>query len=277
MTKIKLTSWNVNSVRLRAPQIARFTQEQNPDIIGLQEIKCLEEQFPFDEFKAMGFPHIEVSGQKGMHGAATVSRFPLKRMDTDFCPEGHARHVSTRVDLGGKNDFEFHNFYIPAGGDEPDPKANPKFAHKLHFLDKMIDYFEARVTENARKVLVGDFNIAPHENDVWSHKQLLKVVSHTPIEVDALAKLQNSGNFTDCARSLHGDAAKQELFSWWSYRSRDINKSDRGRRLDHIWVSPALKQAALKTKTAGHKIHRSCRLWERPSDHAPVTQILDFS
>lgn len=282
MTKIKLTSWNVNSVRLRAPQIARFTEEQQPDIIGLQEIKCLEEQFPFDEFKKMGFEHIEICGQKGMQGTATVSKFPLTRMDTDFCPEGHARHVSTLVhlegvDLGGKNDFEFHNFYIPAGGDEPDVKANPKFAHKMDFIDRMIDYFGDRLGENARQVLVGDFNIAPHENDVWSHKQLLKVVSHTPIEVDILYKLLACGNFTDCARALHGDAAKQELFSWWSYRSRDINKSDRGRRLDHIWVSAALKEAAEKSMAAGHKIHRPCRLWERPSDHAPVTQILDFS
>ncbi len=277
--QIKLTSWNVNSVRLRAPQIARFTQEQNPDIIGLQEIKCLEEQFPYAEFKAMGFEHIEISGQKGMHGAATVSKFPLTRMDTDFCPEGHARHVSTKVDLGanlgGSDNFEFHNFYIPAGGDEPDVKANPKFAHKMDFIDRMIDYFGERADENARQVLVGDFNIAPHENDVWSHKQLLKVVSHTPGEVEILNKLLACGDFTDCARIFTPDDVK--LHSWWSYRSRDINKSDRGRRLDHIWVSPALKNAAKNARAAGHEIHRPCRLWERPSDHAPVTQILDFS
>ncbi len=277
MTKIKLASWNVNSVRLRAPQIARFAREQQPDIIGLQEIKCLEEQFPFDEFKEMGFAHIEVSGQKGMHGAATVSRFPLTRMDTDFCPLGHARHVSTVIDIGGAKDFEFHNFYIPAGGDEPDIETNDKFAHKLDFIDRMTNYFDERCKENPRMVLVGDFNIAPHENDVWSHKQLLKVISHTPVEVDILAKLQESGGFTDCARALHGDDAKQELFSWWSYRSRDINKSDRGRRLDHIWVSPALKDTVLAGDKTSHKIHRDCRLWERPSDHAPVTQILDFS
>ncbi|MCF6274402.1 MAG: exodeoxyribonuclease III [Robiginitomaculum sp.] len=277
MKKLKLTSWNVNSVRLRAPQIARFTREQQPDIIGLQEIKCLEEQFPFDEFKKMGFEHIEISGQKGMHGVATVSKFPLKRMDTDFCPLGHARHVSTLVDTGGKNNFEFHNFYIPAGGDEPDVRTNDKFAHKLDFIDRMTNYFDERCSENPRLVLVGDFNIAPHENDVWSHKQLLKVISHTPIEVERLNDLLETGNFIDCARALYGDDAKQDLFSWWSYRSRDINKSDRGRRLDHIWVSPALKPAVMSGGQEAHKVHRDCRLWERPSDHAPVTQILNFS
>ncbi len=260
-------------MRLRAPQIADFVAEHAPDVLGLQEIKCLEEQFPYDAFKDMGYSYFEVSGQKGMHGAATVSKFPLTRMETNFCPEGHARHVSTIVHMGKKS-FELHNFYIPAGGDEPDASTNDKFAHKLDFLAVMTKYFKSRASENARQVLLGDFNIAPHENDVWGHKQLLKVISHTPLEVETLARLQASGDFTDCARALYDETAKQELFSWWSYRSRDINKSDRGRRLDHIWVSPALKDTLGGQDS--HTVHRYCRLWERPSDHAPVTQVLDL-
>ncbi len=274
MSTLKITSWNINSVRLRAPQIARFAAEHAPDIITLQEIKCLESEFPRAEFLAMGYPHIEISGQKGMHGVATVSKLPLARMDTDFCPEGHARHISTKVEMGAHS-FELHNFYIPAGGDEPDPQLNPKFAHKLAFLDTMKNYFAHRAKDNPRLVLTGDFNIAPHENDVWSHKQLLKVVSHTPIEVEKLAALQNAGDFTDTARLFAGDDDK--LYSWWSYRSRDINKSDRGRRLDHIWVSPALLPAVQKSGPGAHTLLRECRLWERPSDHVPVTQVFDFS
>ncbi len=274
MTKIRIASWNVNSVRLRAPQIARFAKEQAPDILALQEIKCLETQFPRAEFIAMGYPYIEIAGQKGMHGAATISKFPLARMETDFCPEGHARHVSTQVDLGADS-FELHNFYIPAGGDEPDPEINPKFAHKLAFLEGMRAYFAARAAENPRLVLTGDFNIAPHEHDVWSHKQLLKVVSHTPLEVEMLAALQKAGDFTDTARLFAGETEK--LYSWWSYRARDINKSDRGRRLDHIWVSPALLPAVQKAGPGAHTLWRECRLWERPSDHVPVMQEFDFS
>ncbi|PHR61158.1 MAG: exodeoxyribonuclease III [Robiginitomaculum sp.] len=274
MTKIKIASWNINSVRLRAPQIADFAKDAAPDIIAIQEIKCMEDQFPREEFLAMGYPHMEISGQKGMHGAATVSKIPLTRMDTQFCPREEARHVSTIVTPHGAKPFELHNFYIPAGGDEADPETNPKFAHKLGFLDTMTKYFTARASENARQVLVGDFNIAPHENDVWSHKQLLKVISHTPLEVDILNTLLACGDFTDCARAHLEDDEK--LFSWWSYRSRDINKSDRGRRLDHIWVSAALKDAALSSGKDGHEVHRHCRFWERPSDHAPVTQILDL-
>lgn len=274
MNEIKIASWNINSVRLRIGQVAEFVEQERPDILCLQEIKCLDHQFPSEDIRKLGYPYIEISGQKGMHGTATVSKYPLTRMDTSFCPRDEARHVSTIVHLDAHPDIELHNFYIPAGGDEPDAEINPKFAHKLEFLDTMTRYFKARAHENAQMVLLGDFNIAPHENDVWSHKQLLKVVSHTPIEIETLAKLQDAHDFIDCARHVHGNDAKQDLFSWWSYRSRDINKSDRGRRLDHIWVSPALKPTI--KKLGSHKIHRPCRLWERPSDHAPVTQILSF-
>jgi len=179
MTKIKIASWNINSVRLRIEQVANFAKEHTPDIITLQEIKCLDDQFPRKECEALGYTHIEISGQKGMHGTATISKIPMSRMDTDFCPRGEARHVSTNVAIGSGNDFELHNFYVPAGGDEADPETNPKFAHKLTFLDNMTKYFKKRSSEDGRHVLTGDFNIAPHENDVWSHKQLLKVVSHT--------------------------------------------------------------------------------------------------
>ncbi|MEP1229404.1 MAG: exodeoxyribonuclease III [Litorimonas sp.] len=274
--KIKVATWNINSVRLRQDQVARFLREEQPDVLGLQEIKCLEEVFPYAPFRELGYEHIEVSGQKGYHGVATISRLPLRRMDTQFCPLGHARHVSTKV-TAGHTDFEFHNFYIPAGGDVADPIVNDKFAHKLEFLETMRSYFADRfLQKNGRLILVGDFNIAPHENDVWSHKQLLKVVSHTPLEVGILDTLQKSHDFTDCSRLFAGDDDK--LFSWWSYRGKDPMKSNRGRRLDHIWVSPELRPAVEAGGKAAHEIHVPCRTWhEKPSDHVPMTQILDLS
>ncbi len=270
MPQIKIATWNINSVRLRIAQIEEFARTHAPDILCLQEIKCLPEQFPTEAVRALGYEHIEIKGQKGMHGVATLSRLPLQRMDTDFCPRGEARHVSTQVIWDQGPDFELHNFYVPAGGEEPDIEVNPKFAHKLEFLQNMNDYFTRRDRDAVEMVVVGDLNIAPHENDVWSHKQLLKVISHTPVEVEALANVQAAFNFIDCARAMIADEDK--LYSWWSYRSRDINASDRGRRLDHIWVSPGLKTAAIRD--GAHEIHRYARLWERPSDHAPVTQIL---
>ena len=136
-------------------------------------------------------------------------------------------------------------------------------------------YFEDRFLQgDARQVLVGDFNIAPGEHDVWSHKQLLKVVSHTPLEVSRLEKLQKTHDFIDCARVHIPD--EEKLYSWWSYRARDVFKSNRGRRLDHIWVSPALKPAVISPGREGYEIHTPCRIWEKPSDHVPITQILDI-
>ena len=155
--QIKFCTWNINSVRLRLPSIERFLKEAQPDVIGLQEIKCQNDQFPYEPFKALGYEHIHVAGQKAYHGAATLSKLPMERMDTQFCPLGHARHVSSKIKAGGKS-VEFHNFYVPAGGDVADPVVNDKFQHKLDFLKNMTDYFEARSSADPM-VLVGDFNI----------------------------------------------------------------------------------------------------------------------
>ena len=153
------------------------------------------------------------------------------------------------------------NFYVPAGGDVADPDKNPKFAHKLQFIDEMTQHFRANPPK--RQVLVGDLNIAPLAEDVWSSKQLLKVVSHTPVETDALKKLIADGGWHDAVRGYFGADAK--LYSWWSYRARDWAASDRGRRLDHIWVSHDLADSVQDVS-----IHRALRSAEKPSDHVPV-------
>jgi len=274
--KVKVATWNINSVRLRIDQVIQFLTEQQPDVLGLQEIKCVEAQFPYQPFRDAGYEFIEVKGQKGYHGAATVSKLPMERLPTSFCPLDHARHVSTRV-IAGDQDFEFHNFYVPAGGDVADRTVNEKFGHKLDFLENMRCYFAERfAVGDDQQILVGDFNIAPHEHDVWGHKQLLKVVSHTPMEVEILETLRKTHDFTDTSR-LFADG-EEKLYSWWSYRARDVMKSNRGRRLDHIWVSPALKPCVEAMGREGHEIHVPCRTWaEKPSDHVPMTQVLDLS
>ncbi|MEM7728000.1 MAG: exodeoxyribonuclease III [Pseudomonadota bacterium] len=277
--KVSIATWNINSVRLREPIVLRFLEEEQPDILCLQEIKCQNDQFPEKNFRALGYDHIEVAGMKAYHGAATISKLPLERLPTAFCPLDHARHVSTRVvadaSLGDAGDFELHNFYVPAGGDVADRDVNDKFGHKLDFIDAMKRYFAGRFAEGDKhQVIVGDFNIAPHENDVWSHKQLLKVVSHTPGEVALLEELRASHDFTDTSRLFADDADK--LYSWWSYRAKDVMASNRGRRLDHIWVSPALKPAVEAVGPDGHTIHVGARIWEKPSDHVPVVQVLDL-
>lgn len=280
---VSIATWNINSVRLREDLVCEFLREREPDILCLQEIKCLPEQFPTKKFKALGYTHIEVSGMKAYHGAATLSRLPMERIETDFCPIGHARHVSTRViadaSRGDKGDFELHNFYVPAGGDVADREVNDKFAHKLDYLEAMRAYFADRFARgDAHQVIVGDFNIAPHENDVWSHRQLLKVVSHTPIEVETLETLRKAHDFIDTSRLYAGDEDK--LYSWWSYRSRSLDADGlmaaRGRRLDHIWVSPALRPAVEALGLEGHQILTDWRVKTKPSDHVPIIQSLDL-
>jgi len=272
--RVKITTWNINSVRLRQNLVADFLRQHAPDVLALQEIKCLNEQFPEKPFRDLGYEYIEISGQKAYHGAATLSRLPMERLPTRFCPLDHARHVSTRV-VAGSEDFELHNFYVPAGGDVADPEVNDKFRHKLDFLAAMNGYFTQRFKHgDSQQVLVGDFNIAPGENDVWSHKQLLKVVSHTPLEVEILERLRKSHDFIDTSRLFRD--ADEKLYSWWSYRARDVFKSNRGRRLDHIWVSPALEEPARRAGREGFEIHTDWRIKEKPSDHVPVTQILDI-
>jgi exodeoxyribonuclease-3 len=265
---MRLVTWNINSVRLRIDQVIRFLEEERPDVLCLQETKCQDDQFPRKAFVKAGYEHLAICGQKGYHGVAIASRVPLEQPEAlRFCETGDARHIAVALP-GGQ---ALHNFYVPAGGDVPDPKANPKFAHKLGFVERMTAHFSKRRKEP--QILVGDLNIAPMENDVWSHKQLLKVVSHTPVETGAMEKLVSEGGFVDAARELV--PAGEKLYSWWSYRARDWSKADRGRRLDHIWVTEPLKSAALKGGREAFRIHREVRGWERPSDHAPVR--LDFA
>lgn len=256
-------TWNINSVRLRLPMVLDFLKKYQPDILALQEIKCTNDQFPAAAFAEAGYPHQAVHGQKGYHGVATVSRFPITETHTrDFCAVGDSRHVSARVDMG-QGPINVHNFYIPAGGDEPDPKVNPKFRHKLNFLTELQDWFDTPEFD-AGHLIAGDFNIAPHENDVWGHKQLLKVISHTPIETEALDRLLARRNWTDLVRKhIPHD---QRLYSWWSYRAKDWDAADKGRRLDHVWSTGDIAQ-----HSSGAEIIRDARGWgEKPSDHVPV-------
>ncbi len=265
---LTIATWNINSVRLRRPLVEEFLQRYQPDILCLQEIKCQNEQFPAREFAAAGYPHQAVNGQKAYHGVATLSRLPLTDVaHKDLCNAGHARHVSCRVQYGD-TPLEIHNFYVPAGGDVPDPSVNDKFRHKLDFLDEMKAWF-ADPEFSSGKIILGDFNIAPHENDVWSHKQLLKVVSHTPIETEKLDQLLTSGNWTDLVRA-HIPHEKK-LYSWWSYRARDWSLSDKGRRLDHVWATPDIARMSRSCDVV-----RAARGWgEKPSDHVPVIVTLD--
>src|SRR3984957_7450411 len=235
MTALKLTTWNINSVRLRINLVAKFIKAVRPDIICLQETKCPDDAFPLKRFKRLGYENIALNGQKGYHGVVVLSRLPFESFDIQiFCGKKDRRHGPGGFGerAGFRDPITVHNFYVPAGGDIPDPAVNPKFAHKLAFLDEMREAATLRQAAG-RAILVGDLNVAPLEHDVWSHKQMLRVVSHTPIECDKLNAVRAAGGWIDSMRVLTPEPAK--LYTWWSYRSPDWRTADKGRRLDHIW------------------------------------------
>ncbi len=258
-----LATWNINSVRLREPIVLKLLQEEAPDVLCLQECKSPVEKIPTEGFAALGYRHLVARGQKGYNGVAILSKTPIEDLgDRDFASLNHARHVAVRMENG----VVLENFYIPAGGDVPDREVNEKFGQKLDYINEMRDHW--RTSRPEKSIIVGDFNIAPREDDVWSHKQLLKVVSHTPIEVEHLAEMQEAGGWVDVTRK---DIPEGPLYSWWSYRARDWSAADKGRRLDHIWATPDIAGASHSSR-----ILRDARGWEKPSDHAPVFASFDL-
>lgn len=254
---IKIASWNINSVRFRIDIVTRFLTEQAPDVLCLQETKVIDGDFPDSVFRALGYQHIALHGQRMHHGVAIISKHPLTATDRhDWQSNAEARHIGVQLPHG----LRIENVYVPAGGDIPDRAENPKFGQKLDFIDRMTRWSQ---TVAAPTLLVGDFNIAPLESDVWGHKQLLDVVSHTPIEVAALGALQAAGNWVDLGRQFVPPPAR--LYTWWSYRAKDWAASDRGRRLDHMWAT----QDVAATATS-HQVFEEARSWLKPSDHIPI-------
>jgi exodeoxyribonuclease-3 len=259
---LKVASWNINSVRARLEIVERFLTEHQPDILCLQETKVIDGGFPEGVFRRLGYNHQVLHGQKMHHGVAIVSKVPMRDDDRlDWQANGEARHVGVRLENG----LRIENVYIPAGGDEPDRTVNPKFGQKLDFFERMIDW-SAKL--DVPTLLVGDFNVAPLECDVWSHKQLIKVVSHTPVECELMDRMQKAHGWIDIGRKFY--PAPERLYTWWSYRAIDWAASDRGRRLDHMWASPAIAD-----KAVSHQVIESARSWTRPSDHAPL--ITEFA
>jgi exodeoxyribonuclease III len=253
---LRIASWNINSVRARIDIVERFLREEAPDVLCLQETKVADPQFPEGTFRQLGYNHMAINGQQMHHGVAILSKVPLQNKRVhDWQANGEARHVG--VEVAG---VQLENVYVPAGGDIPDREQNPKFGQKMDFLERMTGW---AATLEQPTILTGDFNVAPLETDVWSHKQLVNVVSHTAIEIEALDGLQAAGKWVDLARQFV--PPEEHLYTWWSYRAQDWETSNRGRRLDHMWVTPGLEK-----KAVAHIVHKPCRNWGKPSDHVPI-------
>lgn len=267
---LTVTTWNVNSVRRRLPLLERLVSEARPDLICLQETRCPDGQFPLRRLTRLGYANAALNGRNGSHGVAVLSRLPFDAVaGGEGCGRPDSRHLAVTLGerAGLRDPLTVHNFYVPAGGEEPDPARNAKFAHKLAFLDDMRTRQDLRPGRTGHAIVVGDLNVAPLEHDAWSHRQLTGAVSHTPIECEMLAAVQAAGGWFDVPRAFTPEPAK--LYTWWSYRSPDWAAADRGRRLDHIWVSPAIAGRVRDMTVA-----RQARGWPQPSDHVPVTAVI---
>ncbi|MEO0348184.1 MAG: exodeoxyribonuclease III, partial [Pseudomonadota bacterium] len=200
---------------MRIKLLANLVAKAQPDIICLQETKVADQQFPLSQAQQI-MPYAYYLGnplQSGYNGVAILSKMPLDLIPPVYWyGKNDARFIGARL----PNGTEIHNFYVPAGGDEPDPKINAKYAHKLQFAEEMTNWYQQNYQPDHKIIMLGDLNIAPQEHDVWSHKQLLKVVSHTEPEVSRMKQLQQTLNWCDVGR--HFTPAEQKLYSWWSYR-----------------------------------------------------------
>ena len=261
---LSIATWNVNSLRRRIESIGWLSDEAGPDIICLQETKVTDDLFPGDALSKHGYPFQAHVGMKGYNGVAIISRLPLRNIEVrSWCEREDARHIFAIIDTGSYlGEIEVHSVYVPAGGDIPDPLVNPKFEHKLSFLSELSHWWAARAA-GTRQIMVGDFNIAPLESDVWSHERLKRTVTHTEIEIAHLASLQKSAHWVDAIRLFH--PADEPVYTWWSYRAADWELVNKGRRLDHIWISDDLAEHA-----DGITVFRETRDWTPPSDHVPV-------
>jgi exodeoxyribonuclease-3 len=258
-----ICTWNINSVRLREPIVLDLLNQEKPDVLCLQECKSPVDKIPTQSFADAGYPYMVARGQKGYNGVAILSRTPITEIAAyDFADLGHARHIAGQLENG----LSIHNFYVPAGGDVADRSVNEKFGQKMDYLADMTKCFSENAPE--KSILVGDLNIAPREDDVWDHKKLLKVVSHTPIEVEALEQVRASGNWVDITRQ---DIPEGKLYSWWSYRAKDWDLADKGRRLDHMWATSDIAKTGHSSRVLRH-----ARGWEKPSDHAPLFATFDI-
>lgn len=268
---LKIVTYNVNSLRKRLHLIEKLISEYSPDVICLQEIKISNiEEFPFNFFNLLGYIYCYVRlSIGGQGGVATISKFEMKQENfLNFTEDklSCARHLSLSFKYTDEKLYRLHNFYVPAGGSGADESdlSSDKFANKISYVSKMVEHFaEKNSNKEEYSIVVGDLNIAPGENDVFNHKQLLKVISHTPIEIDLFDNLLKMGRLTDVGRYFVNP--QEKLYSWWSYRSKNWQINDRGRRLDHVLVS-----SELEMYLGSFEILKHFRSHEQPSDHCPV-------
>jgi exodeoxyribonuclease-3 len=249
---MKIATWNVNSMNVRLPHVLEWLQSHEPDVLVLQEIKQLTEKFPAAALQEIGY-HSIASGQKTYNGVAVVSKDPANDPVTDFpgFEDPQRRVLATTVD-----EVRIVNLYVPNGSEV----GSEKYAYKLGWLGALRGFLEAELAQHDNLVVLGDFNIAPADADVFDPEKWGDAILCSPKEREALGKLIDLG-LTDVFRKFE---QAEGTFSWWDYRAAGFRRNA-GLRIDLILTSDSMTK-----RCSASYVDKEPRAWERPSDHAPV-------
>ena len=255
---MKVATWNVNSLRVRLPHVLKWLEREQPDLLALQETKLKNEDFPADTFRDYGY-FATFSGQSAYNGVAILSREPPSVVSLGL--GGHYADEQKRVLGATFGGLRLWSLYVPNG----QSVDSPKFEYKLEWLTALRVLLADELARHPALLVVGDFNIAPDDRDVYNPAAWEGKVLCTPAERAALAALGELG-LRDAFRLFE---QPERIFSWWDYRAGAFRRNQ-GLRIDLVLASQALSQ-----KCSGCRIDKEPRGWERPSDHVPV--IAEFA
>ena len=249
---MKIATWNVNSMNVREPQVVEWLQNHDPDVLALQEIKQPTEKFPAGALQELGY-HSIASGQKTYNGVAVVSKTPANDPVTDFpdLDDPQRRILATTI-----GEVRVVDLYIPNGSEV----GSEKYEYKLNWLKSLRNFLDAEMQQHENLVVLGDFNIAPADEDVYDPEKWGEAILCSPLERQALRELIDLG-LTDVFRKFE---QPDGMFSWWDYRAAGFRRNA-GLRIDLILTSHSMTERC----TASY-VDKEPRAWERPSDHAPV-------
>ena len=258
---MKISTWNVNSLAVRLPQVIDWLAANPVDVLCLQELKLSDEKFPFQALEAAGY-HSAVFGQKTYNGVAILSRTPARDVvkNINGFADDQSRVIAATLDAPEGQVRVVNGYFV--NGQEP---GSEKFAYKMTWLDGLRAMLGTELAAHPRLVLLGDFNITVDDRDTYDPVALRETIHHTTQERQHFQALIELG-LTDAFRLFE---QPEKSYSWWDYREMAFRRN-RGLRIDHILVSEALK-----SKVSGCFIDKLPRKNDRPSDHAPVTVVLN--
>lgn len=252
---MKIATWNINGISSRLEHVVKWCQSASPDVLCLQETKCVDAKFPLSRLRSIGYEHIEAFGEKAYNGVAILSRLPLSDVTRGFPRD--TRDAPRRMIAATIKGIRVVNVYIPHGT----KLGSDKFKFKLEWIARLRKYFDKNLSTRDAVLLCGDLNVAAHETDVWNPRLWNGKLHFTKSEREALLNLKKWG-LVDCLRQMTDEPGE---FTWWDNFRESSFQKNRGLRIDHIWASPPLSDNCIDCW-----IDRTPRAWPKPSDHAPV-------